>query len=533
MSELPSFYEIPPISGPDYPNSVKPASLPVIKGYKIVKQLGEGGMGIVYLAEQTEPIKRKVAIKVIKPGMDSKQVIARFESERQALAFLDHPNIAHIFDAGMTESGLPYFVMEFIQGLSITKYCDQNKMSIEERLRLFQQVCDAIQHAHQKGIIHRDIKPSNILIAMQENKAIPKVIDFGVAKTINQTLTEQTLITEQGIILGTLEYISPEQASLNNADIDTRSDVYSLGILLYELLTGALPFNPKTLRKAAFDEVLRIIRDEEPPRPSAIISYLGKEATQTASLRRIDVRTLAKRLHSELEWIPLKAMHKERHLRYQTASEFAKDIQNYIDSKPLIAGPDSVAYLIKKFVKRHQYSTAVLGLLLIIVLCFGFINLYLLSKTQYAKKEAEQTRRDFNDMSTEFGDKGPEVVFLQFLELWHKDKNAQAERWATFLGEFSKESIGAFFLLDPNSSTKNEVELRNKIPDEASWFLDFIIGEQYLKDNSPEKAKDAFTRSYEKIQSLSENNQSPSDTLLINYIFAKLFSMGIDKNYAK
>jgi serine/threonine protein kinase len=322
--------------------------------YELLSVLGEGGFGIVYRAEQKEPVRRQVALKLIKPGMDSKQVIARFESERQALALLDHPNIAHIFDGGTTQSGRPYFVMEYVKGMPITEYCDRNKLDTEERLQLFIQVCEAIQHAHQKGIIHRDVKPSNILVSKQEDKADLKVIDFGVAKAISQPLTERTLFTEQGQLIGTPEYMSPEQAELTNQDIDTRSDIYSLGVLLYELLTGTLPFEPDTLRAAAFDEVIRIIRDTDPPRPSTRLLSLGEKATTAATNRRTDVRALSKRLHKELEWIPLKAMRKEPDRRYKTASEFADDVRNYLNGDPLTAGPESRTYRLKKTIKRHQ-----------------------------------------------------------------------------------------------------------------------------------------------------------------------------------
>jgi len=322
--------------------------------YKLLRMLGEGGFAEVYLAEQQKPVKRRVALKVIKPGMDSKQVIARFEAERQALALLDHPNIAQVYDAGTTEAGRPYFVMEYVRGVSLTEHCDGEKLSIEQRLELFVQVCEAVQHAHQKGIIHRDIKPSNVLVSIEGEHALPKIIDFGVAKAITQPLTERTLFTEQGQMIGTPEYMSPEQAGMTNQDIDTRSDIYSLGVLLYELLTGLLPFDRKTLEQAAFAEIQRIIREEDPPRPSTRLSSLGEEATKFAKSRRTEVAALAKRLHRELEWIPLKAMRKERMHRYRSATELADDIQNYLNGVPLIAGPESAVYRVKKFVRRNR-----------------------------------------------------------------------------------------------------------------------------------------------------------------------------------
>ena len=308
--------------------------------YKLVRSLGEGGMGIVYLAEQEHPIKRQVALKVIKPGMDTKAVIARIEAERQALALLDHPNIARVYDAGTT-AGRPYFAMEYVKGVPIIEHCDQQKLTIEQRLQLFLGVCEAIQHAHQKGIIHRDIKPSNILVHMEGEKAVPKVIDFGIAKAMSQTLTERTLVTEQGHFVGTPEYMSPEQAEASGQDTDTRSDIYSLGVVLYELLAGVLPFDPKTLREGGPDHARKVIREEEPKTPSRQLTALGKTAEGIAANRQTEVHALTRRLHKELEWIPLKAMRKDPARRYRSASELADDIRNYLDGRPLIAGPET------------------------------------------------------------------------------------------------------------------------------------------------------------------------------------------------
>ena len=326
--------------------------------YKLLSVLGEGGFGMVYLAEQKHPIKRQVALKVIKPGMDSKRIVARFEAERQALALLDHPGIAHIFEAGSTESGRPYFVMEYINGMPITDYCDYHKLSIEDRLTLFIQVCQAVQHAHQKGIIHRDIKPSNIVVSLQDGKAVPKVIDFGVAKALGMPLTDKTIFTQQGQLVGTPEYMSPEQADQREKDIDTRTDIYSLGIVLYELLAGTLPFESKTLREAGYAAIGRIIKEQEPPRPSTKLSSLGADAAKVAQNRHTEVSTLVSSLHRELEWIPLMAIRKERELRYQTASGLAEDIQNYVDGHPLKAGPESALYRFKKILKKYRAIAA-------------------------------------------------------------------------------------------------------------------------------------------------------------------------------
>jgi serine/threonine protein kinase/tetratricopeptide (TPR) repeat protein len=326
----------------------------VIGPYKLLEVIGEGGMGIVYMAEQVRPVRRKVALKVVKPGMDTRQVVARFEAERQALALMDHPDIAKVLDAGATESGRPYFVMELVRGIPITDYSDRERLPIPERLGLFVLVCQAVQHAHQKGIIHRDLKPSNILVTMIDGAAVPKVIDFGVAKAMGQSLTERTLFTAFAQLVGTPLYMSPEQAALSGVDVDTRSDIYSLGVLLYELLTGTTPFDRAAMGQAGWDEVRRLIREIEPPKPSTRLSGLGDTLTEVAANRQTDARRLDRALRGELDWVVLKALEKDRRLRYETAAALAADVTRHLEDRPVEAGPPSAWYRFAKFARRNR-----------------------------------------------------------------------------------------------------------------------------------------------------------------------------------
>src|SRR5580698_4618507 len=322
--------------------------------YKLMEQIGEGGFGLVFVAEQQQPIRRKVALKIIKPGMDTRDVIARFEAERQALALMDHPNIARVLDAGTTESGRPYFVMELVRGIPITDYCDKNQLTPRERLELFIPVCNAIQHAHLKGIIHRDIKPSNVLVTMHDGKPVVKVIDFGVAKALHQSLTDRTIYTRFAQMIGTPLYMSPEQAEMSGLDIDTRTDVYSLGVLLYELLTGMTPFDKKRLAKAAYDELLKIIREEEPPKPSLRLSRSSDSLPSIAALRKTEPGKLSRMFSGDLDWIAMKALEKDRTRRYETANAFAADVLRYLNDEPVEASPPSTPYRIRKFARKHR-----------------------------------------------------------------------------------------------------------------------------------------------------------------------------------
>jgi len=330
----------------------------VIGRYKLLEKIGEGGMAVVYMAEQQHPIHRRVALKIIKLGMDTKNVVARFEAERQALALMDHPNIAKVFDGGSTDTGRPYFVMELVRGVSITDYCDDNRLSTRQRLELFVQVCNAVQHAHQKGIIHRDIKPTNVMVTLHDGKPVPKVIDFGIAKATNQRLTEQTLFTRYAQMIGTPEYMSPEQAEMSGLDIDTRTDIYSLGVLLYELLTGSTPFAGETLRTAGYAEIQRIIRETDPLKPSTRIRTLGATLTSVAQSRQSSAELLPRLVRGDLDCIVMKSLEKDRTQRYETAHALAEDIERHLRNEPIRAGSPSTAYRIQKFVRRHRARLA-------------------------------------------------------------------------------------------------------------------------------------------------------------------------------
>ena len=358
--------------------------------YKLLQQIGEGGCGVVYMAEQEEPVRRRVALKVIKLGMDTKSVIARFEAERQALALMDHPNIAKVFDAGATDTGRLYFVMELVRGIKITDFCDENKVSTEERLKLFILVCQAIQHAHQKGVIHRDIKPSNILVTVNDGVPVPKVIDFGIVKATGQRLTDKTLFTQFHSFIGTPAYISPEQAEMSSVDIDTRSDIYSLGVLLYELLTGRTPFDGEALLRSGLDEMRRIIRDEQPSRPSIRLDTLGMaEATELSAKRHASVPELAGDVRGDLDWVVMKCLEKDRSRRYETANGLAADIERHLSNEPVVARPPSTGYRFQKAVRRHRLAFAAASAITAALVVGLGISTWMFFKAQVEKEKAQ------------------------------------------------------------------------------------------------------------------------------------------------
>jgi eukaryotic-like serine/threonine-protein kinase len=392
------FLKLPAVPEISFAPAVLEGAGTQIGTYKLVEKIGEGGFGIVFVAEQQQPVRRLVALKIVKPGMDTREVVARFEAERQALAMMDHPNIAHVFDGGTTESGRPYFVMELVKGVPITHYCDEQQLTPRDRLALLATVCQAVQHAHQKGVIHRDIKPTNVLVAAYDGVPVPKIIDFGVAKALGERLTERTLVTSYGGIVGTLEYMSPEQAEFNARDVDTRADIYSLGVLLYELLTGTTPLTRERLKQAAMIEALRLVREEDPPKPSTRLSEPGRARTTVSAQRKIEPEKRVRELRGDLDWIVMKALEKDRDRRYQTANGLARDIERFLHDEPVEACPPSAHYRFRKLLRRHRGPAVAVGTVLIVLLAgiattsWGFLS----ARAAQRRTEENQRRAEEN-----------------------------------------------------------------------------------------------------------------------------------------
>ncbi|MBX3359674.1 MAG: serine/threonine protein kinase [Phycisphaeraceae bacterium] len=451
--------------------------------YRLLSVLGEGGFGVVYLAERREPMVQRVAVKIIKPGMDSRAVIARFEQERQALAVMDHPNVARVIDAGSTPHGRPYFVMEFVQGEPITHYCDRHRLNTRQRLELFIPVCEAVQHAHMKGLIHRDLKPSNVLVATTDSRPIPKVIDFGVAKAISQTLTQKTLFTEQGQLIGTPEYMSPEQAEMGGIDVDTRTDVYSLGVLLYELLTGALPFDAASLRSAGLAEIQRIIREVDPPRPSTRLSGLGDSAAEIARKRHAELGALQRELTRELEWIPLKAMRKERTKRYRTPTDLADDVRNYLAGLPLTAGPEKTTYILRKFIRRRRGLVAAVAAVAVALLAgiigtsTGLVIARRAADSERAARRLEAAERDRAEKALAAAQQAAEAE--REARQREASQRSRAEATSTFLHDMLSS-------IDPEKASGRDITVREIIDDAASKvgpaFKDDPVAEASMRE---------------------------------------------------
>jgi serine/threonine-protein kinase len=449
--------------------------------YKLLEAIGEGGFGTVYMAEQEEPIRRRVALKVLKLGMDSRQVIARFEAERQALALMDHPNIARVLDAGTTAAGRPYFVMELVRGVPITQYCDHVGLSTGERLAVFLPVCHAVQHAHQKGIIHRDLKPSNVLVTMHDGKPVAKVIDFGIAKALEQRLTQKTLFTGFGQMIGTPAYMSPEQAEMSGLDVDTRSDVYSLGVLLYELLAGVPPFDPIRLQQAGIAEILRIIKEEEPPRPSTRASTLGDVLATVASRHGTEPKRLGAVLRGDLDWIVMKALAKERQRRYDSASGLAQDVERYLAHEPVSAGPPSLAYRARKFVRRNRAGVAA-AVLIFAALIAGIVGTTAgLLQARAAQGEARASAADAERKLT-IAREGADLLLNDVVRVLPKIPGAR---------ELQRNMLGlALRHYERLAAEKpGDVEERRRI-----WIAFQELGDAYLALGDPAHAEEAFAR---------------------------------------
>jgi len=477
--------------------------------YKLISILGEGGYGIVYLADQHEPVRRRVALKVIKPGMDSRQVIARFEAERQALALLDHPNVAHVHEAGTTSAGRPYFAMEYVKGVSIVEHCDRHKLSVDERLKLFLQVCEAVQHAHQKGIIHRDIKPSNILVSFENERAVPKVIDFGIAKAISQPLTDRTLYTERGQLVGTLEYMSPEQAEMTSQDIDTRSDIYSLGVVLYELLTGVLPFESSTLRQGDADHLRQVIREQAPKTPSTRLSRLTREdCTRIARQRRAEAGVLRRKLRGDLDWITLKAMEKDRTHRYGSAGELAADIRRHLNDEPVAAGPPSTLYRMHKCVHRHRALVTGLAAVLVVLLA-GVAGVVVFAVKADRQARTAQAVADFlnNDLLGAVAPeqaKSPQVTVHSILDAASAQLEGKFARQPLVEAQL-RQTLGQTYIelgddkvAEPHLKRAYEIR-RGHLGDKAALTLTSMsqLGRLYLLQNRNGEAEPLLTRALE------------------------------------
>jgi serine/threonine protein kinase len=539
-----SFLDAPAIDASltaDLPPTEAPGA--VIGPYKLLQLIGEGGMGVVFMAEQTRPVQRKVALKIIKPGMDTRQVIARFEAERQALALMDHPNIAKVLDAGttnverslrgrndsspseptsLTEPSRPYFVMELVKGIPLTTYCDEKHLTLKQRLDLFVPVCQAIQHAHQKGIIHRDLKPSNVLVAEYDEKPVAKIIDFGVAKAIDQRLTEKTMFTEFGQLIGTVEYMSPEQAKFNQLDIDTRSDIYSLGVLLYELLIGATPFERKRLQEAAFDEMLRIIREEEPLRPSTRLTTFAKAALSTVCQHRgLDPGELGQRIRGELDWIVMKCLEKNRDRRYEAADGLARDIERFLADEPVLACPPSARYRLNKFARRNR-GVLLTASLVAAALIVGTVMSTLLAVRAYRAERSADDLRSKAEASFQKARQAVDDMYTQVAERWL----SQQPQLEPLQREFLQKAL-QFYTESAQQTSATRLSSSKSEPD-VRWETAGAfhrMGEIQHRLGQPVEAERAFRQAVDRLQELVD--ESPTEAKYRAELAGTLHQIGV------
>jgi serine/threonine protein kinase/tetratricopeptide (TPR) repeat protein len=447
--------------------SGEPVGTVIAGRYKLLEQIGEGGMGTVWVAEQIEPVRRKVALKLIKAGMDSQSVLARFEAERQALALMDHPNIAKVLDGGMTEQGRPFFVMEYVKGVPLTQYCDDARLTVEERLGLFIPVCQAVQHAHQKGIVHRDLKPSNVLVCLYDGKPVPKVIDFGLAKAMHQPLSERTLHTAHGVMLGTPLYMSPEQAELNNLDVDTRTDVYSLGVILYELLTGTTPLEKQRFKEAAWNEMLRLIKEESPPRPSTRLSSTATSPS-IAAQRQMEPMKLSRLLQGELDWIVMKALEKERGRRYGSPGTFAEDIERYLRREVVQARPPSASYRARKFVQRHRAAVITAAAFAVLLAAASIISTWQAIAATRAERIALKLKEE-SDKARDAETEARKKAELQgFVAQFHERRKPYQQALDSFLSYEERQAR-------VREAIPGLADLLRKVPDHAPAWRDHLV----------------------------------------------------------